>query len=294
MSGAQAWHAGERMLQRQAGVAERMEEVGARVLRDHMPQQHRDFFAELPLLLAATLDAEGQPGVSLLAGPPGFAASPEPRVLRVRPAWTDAPRDALEAGAPVGLLGLQAHTGRRNRLNGWISRADREGFDVAVAQSFGNCPRYIRRRRADFVPATGAPRVTELPSLGEAAQRILRTADTFFIATAHPLARTSRDPAHGVDVSHRGGPAGFVQLWGDDRLAIPDYGGNGFFNTLGNLQLEPRCSLLFVDFAGGDRLRLGARAYVQWGEKGRTLVLHVTGARLARGGLPLGWSEPQD
>lgn len=43
------WHEGERFLQEKAGVVERMAEVGSRVIRDYMPQQHRDFYAKLPL-----------------------------------------------------------------------------------------------------------------------------------------------------------------------------------------------------------------------------------------------------
>jgi predicted pyridoxine 5'-phosphate oxidase superfamily flavin-nucleotide-binding protein len=294
MSAPQPWHAGERALQQRAGVAERMAENGPRVLRDHMPQQHRDFYAELPLLLASSLDSDGQPCASLLAGAPGFAFSPEPRTLRVQPAWTEAWHEPLHEGAPIGLLGLQAHSGRRNRLNGWISQGDAQGFDLTVAQSFGNCPRYIRRRRAEFVAQPREAKVSELAGLDEPALRIVRTADTLFIATAHPLARTGRDPAHGLDVSHRGGPAGFVHVAGADTLELPDYDGNGFFNTLGNLQVEPRCSLLFIDFATGDRLHLRARGELHWNEEGRVLVLRVTSGWHARGGIPVRWTEPQE
>lgn len=286
-----AWHAGELAMQQRAGVAERMAQVGPRVLRDAMPQQHRDFFAELPLLVAGTVDAQGQPGVSLLAGPPGFAKSPDPRTLRVQPAWSEGPVADAEAGAPVALLGLQAHTGRRNRLNGRIARRDGEGFDVTVGQSFGNCPKYITPRRAEFVAAQDDAVITQLQSLDEHALRIVRAADTFFIASAHPRAGEDDDASHGVDVSHRGGPAGFVQLLGDATLAVPDYVGNGFFNTYGNLLLEPRCGLLFIDFATGDRLRLAARAEVRWHEGARMLQLQVAGASIARGGMPLRWSE---
>ena len=35
------WHAGERELQRRLGVAERMAEVGPRVLNPLLPEQHR-------------------------------------------------------------------------------------------------------------------------------------------------------------------------------------------------------------------------------------------------------------
>ena len=55
LSSAAGWHAGERALQERAGVAARMAEVGARVLRDFMPEQHREFFGLLPYLVVMTI-----------------------------------------------------------------------------------------------------------------------------------------------------------------------------------------------------------------------------------------------
>ena len=101
------WHAGETLLQRHAGVAERMQQTGPKVIRDYMPDQHREFFAQLPFLVAGAVDGQGDPWAGVLEGPPGFAVSPDPRVLRVC-ATPDAD-DPLLAGLgpdrPVGVLG---------------------------------------------------------------------------------------------------------------------------------------------------------------------------------------------
>ncbi len=299
--GVTGWHAGEQALQQRAGVGERMAAVGAHVLRDHMPQQHRDFFALLPFLVAATVDAGGQPWVSLLAGPPGFAHSPDPVRLRI-----DAPAGArgfaqahVQAGAPIGLLGLQAHTRRRNRMNGWVDAVDAAGFSVRVGQSFGNCPKYIHPREAMYTASAQPLLVEPLAGLDAQARALIAAADTFFIASAHPAAVGSTDPRAGVDVSHRGGPPGFVRIGDDGALRVPDYVGNSFFNTLGNLRLEPRCALLFVDVETGTQLHLLARAQLVWeGEEVsallgalRVLRLEVQQAALLRGGLPLQWRE---
>jgi uncharacterized protein len=293
MNAASGWHAGERALQVRAGAAERMAELGARVLRDHLPEQHRAFFPLLPMVFTGTLDVQGQPWASLLAGPPGFVTAPTPQRLHVaaRPLPGDALTDQMQVGSPLALLGLQAHTRRRNRLNGCIVAMDDSGFDVAVAQSFGNCPRYIHPREALHAPVEGECRVRELAALDEEALAMIRAADTLFIATAHPQARSSTDPAHGLDVSHRGGPAGFVHVDRQGRLHLPDYAGNTFFNTLGNLQLEPRCGLLFVDFASGERLQLAAHGEVVWLHDQRFVRLRVRSARHLRGGLPLRFSD---
>jgi len=47
-------------------------------------------------------------------------------------------------------------------------------------------------------------------------------------------------------------------------LTIPDFPGNRYFNTLGNLIAEPRASLLFVDFETGGLLQLQGMAQVDW------------------------------
>lgn len=293
------FHAGEQRLQALTGVAERMAAAGPRVIRDHMPQQHRDFFELLPFVVLAAVDPEGQPAVSLLVGAPGFARSPHEKLLRLD-AWPAAgdPLDGLlAAGAPVGLLGIQAHTRRRNRLNGWVGARDASGFDFPVGQSFGNCPKYIQAREAVFVPDAPAPGPTiELATLDAQAAGAIRAADTFFIATAHPQAAVGAPPAFGVDASHRGGPPGFVQAEAG-ALVVPDYVGNSFFNTLGNLQLNPRCALLFVDFTNGDALWVRARAeLILDGDEVRRhpgslrlLRLHVEGATRRRHAFPLRW-----
>ena len=150
------------------------------------------------------------------------------------------------------MLGIEPHTRRRNRLNGHVVRRDEAGFVVHVDQSFGNCPKYIQARKPEFVARSGAaPTAHRLDALDEPARALIARADTFFIATAHPLAARSDTPAFGVDVSHRGGKPGFVRVDGNSSLTVPDFLGNFFFNTLGNLALNPRCGLLFMDFEMG-------------------------------------------
>ena len=136
------WHEGERAMQTRAGVRERMEAFGTRVLRDQMPDQHRDFFAQLPFLVVGSLDTASQPWASVLAAPPGFAHSPDPRRLRIDalPADGDPLAQTLAPAAAIGLLGIEPHTRRRNRMNGRVASVDGAGFSVDVQQSFGNCP----------------------------------------------------------------------------------------------------------------------------------------------------------
>ena len=294
-----AFHAGEQAMQARAGVQAQMAYIGPRVMRDQMPDQHREFFGLLPFVVVGSMDAQGQPWASVLAGPPGFMQSPDPThlAIRARPLPHDPLNTTLHDGAPLGLLGIQPHTRRRNRMNGTASLAD-EGFTVEVGQSFGNCPKYIQAREPVWAPDANAGTIEhDGPGLDEASRRLIRSADTFFIATAHPQSASSGgEPSHGVDVSHRGGLPGFVKI-GGERLTVPDFLGNHFFNTFGNIAVHPRAGLLFIDFASGDLLYLAAQARVVWdgaelasfeGAE-RLLRLDVTHVRRVRGGLPLRW-----
>src|SRR6185437_4083108 len=108
------WHAGERAVQARVGVGvgERMERFGGRAIRDFMPDQHPDFFAQLPFLVVGSVDGEGRVWASLLAGKPGFATSPDPRRLRIAslPVHGDPLAGALRVGAKIGLLGIELPT----------------------------------------------------------------------------------------------------------------------------------------------------------------------------------------
>ena len=234
------FHAGERAVQARAEVPATIEAIAKQMIRDSMPDQHRDFFARLPFVVLGTVDHEGQPWATILAGAPGFLHSPDPRRLIVD-ALPKAPDPAapLLMGCLVGLLGIEPHTRRRNRLNGRITAHSHDSFELTVVQSFGNCPKYIQAREASYigdeaVQTVDAVRKSELDA---DTTRLIRTADTFFVASTHPSGGTSQTRAEGVDVSHRGGKSGFVQVTDSRTLIVPDFAGNRLFNTLGNLTL---------------------------------------------------------
>lgn len=280
-----AFHAGEAACQAESGVAERLARVGLQVIRGYMPEQHREFFPLLPFVVAGSVDARGRTSASLLAAPPGFAFSSDPRTLRIDALPSaDDPLDAnLFPGASIGLLGIQAHTRRRNRVNGRVLARDQLGFTLAVEQSFGNCPKYIHPREAIYTGAPARRTVQTSDQLDERARRLIAAADTFYLASAHPNAGASREPSEGVDVSHRGGPPGFAHVTGDRSFVIPDFRGNDFFNTLGNLRLNPTAGLLFLDVSTGDVLGLEARAFVSNATTGsHPLVDPAASGRLVR------------
>src|SRR5690606_32760392 len=144
------WHAGETFIQEKSGVLDRMRLVGQRVVRDHMPDQHRDFYAQLPFIVLGSVDPDNDAWATILCGKPGFMASPTPTILDIaaRADKSDPAGAGLQAGLSIGLLGIEMHTRRRNRMNGIVASTE-DGLRVEVDQSFGNCPRYIQLRDFD-------------------------------------------------------------------------------------------------------------------------------------------------
>ncbi|MBX5219513.1 2Fe-2S iron-sulfur cluster binding domain-containing protein [Rhizobium sp. NLR9b] len=249
------WHEGETYIQQKVGVAERMAAVGQRVIRDYMPDQHRDFYAQLPFIVLGSVDSRGDAWATFLEGRPGFMSSPSPTTLDIaaRRDARDPASEGLAEGLPIGLLGIEMHTRRRNRMNGFVSNLP-DGFRVDVDQSFGNCPRYIQLRDFEFVRNPGedfAGTVEDLPDLDDAARAMIAAADAFFVASY-----ADREDRRQVDVSHRGGKAGFVRVADDGSLTIPDFDGNLFFATLGNILLNGKAGLVFVDYTSGDMLQM--------------------------------------
>src|SRR6185503_20004352 len=192
-------------------------------------------------------------------------------------------------------------------------RAGRRDPDArGVGRSVGPCGARVRRRppvrparhRArdpaahprELERAAPMPGPTErFDSLDGAAAQAIARADTFFVATAARIG----EPTGGVDVSHRGGAPGFIRVDGD-VLTIPDFKGNRYFNTLGNLVSEPRAALLFIDFATGVVLHVQGATEIQWdGPEVRALhgAERLWRVRVERGwrrraALPVRWSPP--
>jgi predicted pyridoxine 5'-phosphate oxidase superfamily flavin-nucleotide-binding protein len=189
-------------------------------------------------------------------------------------------------------------------VNGVVQHASASGFSVALSQSFGNCPKYIQAREPVYLgDSSSAPPVVHTGTqLDAAARRMIGAADTFFIATAYSnkadkAGEGDAGRADGVDVSHRGGKPGFVRVDADGTLTVPDFTGNFFFNTLGNIAVNPKAGLLFIDFESGDLLYVAVRAEIVWDGDDlrafegaqRLLRFKVVSARRVEASLPLRW-----
>src|SRR5476649_180302 len=171
------FHAGEQKIQSLAGVRDRIELRGRAVILDYMPEQHRAFFPALTFMAVGLADQNGHPWATTLSGPPGFMSSAEENLLAIK-AWLD-PGDplfsCLRDGAPVGGLGIELSTRRRNRINGRIENCViGEGFSIRVQQSFGNCPKYIQARsERPRIRSRLVPESRTAPHLGDSEVRLI-------------------------------------------------------------------------------------------------------------------------
>jgi uncharacterized protein len=76
--------------------------------------------------------------------------------------------------------------------------------------------------------------------------------DMFFLASVDATGQPT--------CSYKGGDPGFVRIVDDRTLVFPNYDGNGMFLSMGNLAATHRVGLLFIDFAGQDRIRVEGAA----------------------------------
>ena len=254
------WHNGEAQIHKSLGITEKMDKLGKLMIRDHMPDQHREFYVGLEFLILSALDETGRVWPFIWAGQLGFISSPDPKHLVIKNGSLSGQPDGLllRAGDKISILGIVPETKRRNRLNGTIIRTDRTEIEVKVDQSYGNCPRYIHVREKGMNIRSGIVEDRETLSIED--KTLIAAGNTLFIASRAP--EVECDPRKGIDVNHRGGPQGFIKLREDNSLVIPDYAGNNFFNTFGNILNDPRTGILIPNFETGDLLTLNGQAEV--------------------------------
>jgi len=270
MSKLRTFHEGERCAQEKAGEREEASR-NERMIRSEIISQALPFLSKQELVVVGSVDDTGQPWASLVLGEKGFADATECQVVIRRSSIFENPADPvwrnLGADSQVGLLFIDLATRRRLRVNGRVAEVTEAKIQMEVEEAFPNCPKYIQRRKIAR-PISPVDRTETSPLkgrlIGDDQHRLIARTDTMFVATAHP--------SRGVDSSHRGGNPGFVMVSKDDLLIIPDYPGNSMFSTLGNLEIDPRAGLVFVDFESSRTLQMTGTATVDWNARDRDAV----------------------
>jgi predicted pyridoxine 5'-phosphate oxidase superfamily flavin-nucleotide-binding protein len=261
-----ARHEGEQAVQREAG--EGGEGWGSPMFDGHIPPAFGAFMQAQPMVFIGAADNAGDLWATMLAGGLGFAEALDQQTVLVHavPGPGDALHGAFEQVRDIGMIFIDFARRRRIRVNGQAVR-DGDRLVVRTSQVLGNCPKYIHPRRPYLAPP-GAPGLSPVAAdrLSEEDRAWIRAADTFFVS--------SQAEPYGADCSHRGGDPGFVTVEGD-VLRWPDYLGNSFYMTFGNLTLDDRCGLLFVRWDAGELLQLTGRFRL---ERDHDTVARVPGA----------------
>ncbi|MFE2291174.1 pyridoxamine 5'-phosphate oxidase family protein [Streptomyces sp. NPDC059452] len=308
------YHHGEIAVQERAGLARQAgQSQGA--IGNSIPDVAVAFLAQQPHVVVGGTDERGRVWATQLTGEPGFLSVAGPRTLNI--GVLPPPEDPLarllsgagtgagagagpgtgtgEEPARIGMIGIEPGTRRRMRMNGRAVR-EGQGLRVELDQVIANCPKYIQKRdhRTAVATAAGPVRRTAVDSveLSPPQQRVLRAADTFFVATT-----SDRGDA---DASHRGGNPGFVQVLSPRLLRWPDYLGNAMFLTLGNLELNPAAGLFVPGWETGTSLHLTGSARTVWDEEEvarhpgaqRLVEFEITAVREIAAASPLRWSAP--
>lgn len=307
------WHDGEAKMHRLLRVPPQDNPTSAM-----LTPQASFMFQRAPLQAFGTLDTQSRPWVTLWGGSSGFS---EPlgqgmvgtRTLVdskydpvVRALVGDAEKSAvapLTHGADGKLIaGLAIDLMTRKRVktagrlvaamlqevqgqgeNELVQTQDQLQIVTKIEQSLGNCPKYLNQ----YVirPALVAPQlVADGPSLSVEGQDLIAKSDMFFLSTS-----TEDD----MDVNHRGGPLGFVRIISASEIAYPEYSGNRLYQSLGNLQLNPKIGLAFPDYATGEVLYVTGTAEILAGKKAAELLpgsnlavkISIQQSRFVRGGL---------
>ncbi|KAL2800266.1 hypothetical protein BJX66DRAFT_183170 [Aspergillus keveii] len=325
--GLNGWHPGETALHNKlsfpAALATRYVAI-----ENQLHEQHRIFHtSNLPFIPLTVVDGDGRPWAGIAAGRSGeigFVTAPSLKRLVVKGcAWVGDPlfetlsrKEGLERVNERALtagLGIEFSTRRRNKFAGSIRNVrnypERDGkgefeIEIEVNEAVGNCPKYINTRTLDPYPNTSPEIIYHVPNMSSTARlpdtviNMIKSADTVFIATVYTStpSTASKFPSH-AGMNARGGLPGFIRVSSSDgrTVVLPDYSGNRFMSSLGNIEVNGVAGFTIVDFESGDVLYLTGKARNLIGDEAREVmsrhasvtVLETTGYTLVAGALPV-------
>ena len=263
------------------------------MIEDDMPDEHSDFFSHLSYFGVSTMDPDGRPWVTIIVG------SPETLIRVVSPIQLNISADLPEGDPFVSSVSSTSHATcryfagvgvdfsnrRRNKVAGFITDADVVGTTLRMTlitnESLGNCPKYITIRKLEYYRRHSQigvdHRNTDNPRLNEQCRDIIDQASTIFLSTRHTS--NVSDNTSDLGLNHRGGPPGFVRTYEEDGktfIVIPDYSGNRFYQSLGNIETDRVAGVVFPCFATGDMLHVTGIAENVYDDDAERIMPRVT------------------
>ncbi|KXX72586.1 pyridoxamine 5'-phosphate oxidase family protein [Flammeovirga sp. SJP92] len=251
------FHEKERYLQEILG-SNINHKVARKIITNQIDERASRFIRSLNYAFMSYRDKNGFPQVLPLSGM-DMIRVPSPSVIKINLESQAQMIEHFEVDVKtiqkVGFLFIDLLSRRRLRVNGMV-RQYNSMLEIEVEQAYVNCPKYIQSRTLEFNYSNS--KVIKKGNVLTIDQiKMIENADTFFIGTSN---------ANGdMDASHRGGNKGFVKV-GDNTLKVPDYKGNGLYNSLGNILDYSKVGLLFFDFENGELLDVKGEAILIFNE----------------------------
>lgn len=220
-----------------------------------------EFCRTADMLVLALQDVGGELSYRVLSGAAPIATPIGPGQVLLPPAVVG--DLCLDSAVPCGALAISLAQARRARLNGELEWTP-QGYLLTASEAFTNCRKYIAPSHPVADGLHGGPVRREVLGLNDDRLAIaIAGCETSFLASV--------SPDGGLDVSHRGGPAGFLRFEPETaRLAWDEYVGDGMFKSAGNIRATGKMALLVLDISSGDGYELRGRAEVTVQQRDKT------------------------
>ena len=258
------YHKGERLAQENAGEI-REAEFNSQAINNEIIEGAINFIGEQEYAVVSIEDDSNNIWSSIITGEKSFIHARDKKTLIIDLTKTyfveqDRFWRSVNQNKNIGMVIIELASRRRLRVNGLIKIINKKEIIIKVKEAYPNCMKYIQRRHIVERATNTNQLVSSGEQLGEEQLSIITNADTFFIGTSNPNGN--------LDVSHRGGKPGFVEVKDRKSLKVPDYKGNSMFNTFGNLMLNDKAGLVFWDFNQSQLLQLNGNAVINWNSPG--------------------------
>jgi hypothetical protein len=237
------YHAGQIEVQTEANSRPAAEMLAVRTAG--RSERILGFYAAADLVVMAAQDGGGRLRFSAFSGS-------APLLTPLDEATLALPGEAFADGTQVGAIAINLEQARRARANGRIVLLE-VGAALVAAEELINCKKYIAPSIALEDGLHCGPVAREnVAAIDEQLAGVMQRLETAFLA--------SLNPAGQPDVSHKGGPQGFVEYDAGKRLLRwPELIGNGMFKSAGNVRATGVVSLLALDLATGDAYEFSGR-----------------------------------
>ncbi|CAF3820028.1 unnamed protein product [Adineta steineri] len=286
-------HEGEIFVQNKRHTPSNMPMVVSNMISDDMPDQHSEFFTHLSYFAISTIDIDGRPWATIIVGSPTTLiraiSEMELNISAVLPKDDPFLSSIINTvNSPYRSfagIGVDFSNRRRNKVAGFIATSnivnDTLNMSLLTNENVGNCPKYITIRKLEYCkrnPQIAADyRNTDRISFNQECLDIINQASTIFLATRHTS--TISDNTSDLGINHRGGYSGFVRTYeenGYTYIVIPDYSGNRFYQSLGNIETDRVAGVVFPCFTSGDMLHVTGIAENIYDDEAECIMPRIT------------------